>query len=160
MEALLCQMERTKRVMRNIIAIVLLGLIVIGCDSKDESFSTEQIQGLNGTWLLTEQGWSPGSGYIVDPVAPSPVQTVSFTGHKTFSSNIQGLSEFKFFAVMEGDNDITNLLLYVDDPESENGKPASKKFYIELNDGLLKVMPIGCIEGCHFGFRKDGLPRE
>jgi hypothetical protein len=153
-------MERTNPIMRNFIAIALLGLIVIGCDSKDENFSTEHVHELNGTWLLTEQGWSPGSGYTVNPVAPNPAQTVSFTGHKAFGSNMQGLSEFKFFVVLTDTSEVASLYLSIDDPESQNGKPASKKFYMEMNDGLLKLMPIGCIEGCHFGFRKDALPRE
>lgn len=146
--------------MKKLIALTFVGLLFIGCDSKDETFSGEGVPGLNGSWLLTEQGWSPGSGYNVDPVPPNPAQTISFTGHKTFASTMQGLKEFKFFVVVKDTSDITSLHLYVEDPDAEGGKPNSTKFYLELKDNVLKLMPIGCIEGCHFGFRRDALPRE
>lgn len=147
--------------MKNTLVILLFSLLVIACDQKDAAPSSELFHELNGTWLLTERGWSPGSGYTIEPVSPNPPQTISFSGHKVFSSNVEGFSDFKYFAIVANDStEIAKLHLYVEDPDAEAGKPAFEEFMLEMENGTLKVMQIGCIEGCHLGFRKDVLGRE
>lgn len=146
--------------MRNTYFLLILILYVGACDSRDENFEVDQ-PGLQGTWLLTERGYSPGSGYIVEPVSPNPAQTVTFTGQKTFSSNVQGFAHFRFYVILKDASDVSKLHLYVEDPELvEHNTPAFNTFFIELADGNLKIMQVGCIEGCHLGFKKNGLSRE
>lgn len=145
--------------MRKVWIVILIAVALIACDNKDEGFFDEFSAGLNGTWLLTERGWSPGSGYYVDQVPANPAQTISFNGTKGFSSNIQGLTEFKFYTIVLDTVEANRLKLYVDDPDSNQTKPVFDSF-VELTDGTLKIMQLGCIEGCHLGFRKNPDEKE
>jgi hypothetical protein len=145
--------------MRSYCLLALVSVLILAC-SKDENFATDLQPGLQGTWLLTERGWSPGSGYFVDPVSPTPAQTITFTGHKGFSSNLEGLAHFKFYVIKTDTSDVSRLHLYVDDPELiEHNTPAFNTFMIELSDNYLKIMQ-QCFEGCHLGFRKNGLVNQ
>jgi hypothetical protein len=143
----------------NIYILVIICLSVVACDQND-SVTFQSDGDLAGTWLHTERGWSPGSGYFVDPVSPEPAQTITFIPPRQFKSNIEGLSQLSYYTVATDTSNVSKLFLYSEDPES-NGTGASpiKYFVMELSGVDLKLR-MQCIEGCHLGFQKIEYARE
>jgi hypothetical protein len=140
--------------MRNLVFLFLI-LAVSGCNRGSDNDQYGYQPALQGIWLLTERGYSPGSGYIVEPVPPLPAQTITISGRNTFSSNMQGFEDFKFYEIVADNSETPSLNLYIDDPEAEVRKvEIHNAFRIVLNGSDLKLMQIGCFEGCHLGFRK------
>jgi hypothetical protein len=137
----------------------LLGVLAASaCNNGGDNDQYEYQPGIQGTWLLTERGYSPGSGYIVEPVPSSPAQTLTFGGPKTFKSNMQGFLDFKFYEIVVDNSEASLLNLYVDDPELVKQDVSFKNsFRIVLGDNDLQIMQLGCIEGCHLGFEKIAL---
>ncbi|HEY0651943.1 MAG TPA: hypothetical protein VGD65_02405, partial [Chryseosolibacter sp.] len=101
--------------MRNCrVLLIIASVLIFGCDNTDEALTNEAFRELDGTWLMTERGWSPGSGYNIDPVPPVPAQTITFSSPKTFRSNIQGFTDFKYYILLTDTTEVAKLHLYVD----------------------------------------------
>ena len=144
-----------KKILLTIYPVLLL-LFPLSC--KEECCQEEVLspdQALNGSWLLYERGYSPGSGYVIDKVSPKPAQKITFRPDNTLTSTVKGLTQFKFYSTAyDSVSDDLVLNLYEDQPQDTSQVASS--FSVEMADGNLKLMYHYCIEGCHLGFRRIG----
>ncbi len=110
---------------------------------------------LIGSWTLFERGYSPGSGYIVDPVSETPAQTMVMASDGRFASNIQQLETYRYFAIIP-DQDREILALFKSRPSKDVDIDQLEHSYIveHQEDGTVKLFFRFCIEGCHLGLRK------
>lgn len=135
----------------------IVSLIIISCEQDNISpeGSDAVTMTLPGTWQLYERGYSPGAGYITDPVSTIPSQEISLQENGRFSSNIEGLENFLFYAVLNDgfDNEILALFTKIpgaDDLKIEN---LEHSYMVNFEKNILKLHYRWCIEGCHLGFR-------
>lgn len=107
------------------------------------------------TWILFERGWSPGSGYYVDPVSETPPQTMEIRSDGRFSSNIQGLEEYRYFAILQ-DQDWEILALFEKKPpKNPDVDNLEHSYLIEFHENdTVKLYFRYCFEGCHLGLRR------
>lgn len=124
--------------------LILSVFVLLNCQSN-ESIKPIHGQGLAGTWLLYESGYSPGAGYIVDKVPSKPQQTLTFTsdGHLQVQGDL--LKNYQSFTQFRLDSVKQSIRLYYT-PSISNYSEA-----IYLNNDTLKLYQ-PCIEGCHLGF--------
>jgi hypothetical protein len=135
---------------------IALALLIISCDrSMDASMTSAE--DLQGVWLLYERGYSPGAGYITEPVAANPPQTITFIDNRQIVNTLDGSQAYKFYtAERDAADQITRLKLFMTDPDLpqvEGDRIA--EFIVEQTQDTMKLMQIGCIEGCHLGFRRS-----
>ena len=135
-----------------IIFPALLLLFLFSC--KEECCSGEEDQSsLRGSWLLDEQGYSPGGGYITEKVAPIPAQQITFRPGNSMTSTVAVLTKFRFYFTVDdtvSDDKIVNF--YSSEPQDTSQSTTSYSY--EIIDGKLKLYYRFCIEGCHLGFRR------
>lgn len=112
---------------------------------------------LQGKWLLYETGYSPGMGYITEPVPALPAQTLT-VDNLIVSSTVDGMEDFRFYRILTDTAttpDSPYIAFYTEDP-GEQPDPsiaaATYNFYIEGNTLTLGFR--WCYEGCHLAFRK------
>ena len=78
-------------------------------------------------------GYSPGFGYITEPVPSSPAQTLTF-GDDRVSSTVEGLEQFKYYRIL---NDTVvhtpYLALYANEP---SGQP--EQSFVRCTDLFLR----------------------
>lgn len=132
---------------------ILIVVFLVSCaDEKDCCVNLEDDgkEALLGEWLLYERGYSPGSGYFVDPVSPVPPQVIEFKGNRQFSSTVEGLKGYKFFAVKD---DVVGLFNSDPGPEPDN-EAFTHSYNFSFENGNLKLAFRFCFEGCHLGFKK------
>src|SRR5688572_29114233 len=97
--------------------LILLMIILFGCVENDDlCCSIPETSKLAGTWLLYEQGYSPGVGYITEPVPPNPARTVTFDDDRV-SSTVLGWERFKYYKILN-DTAVNTpyIALYADNP--------------------------------------------
>ena len=113
-------------------------------------------QSLTGSWLLYESGYSPGAGYITEEVPPFPAQTVTFHSGNKLSSNIEGLSDYNFYRVLDDEySDDKVVGIYKTNPGNPHDPlPYEHSYTIKFKDGNLFLHFRYCIEGCHMAFLK------
>ena len=105
-------------------------------------------QGMVGTWLLYEQGSSPGYGYNVEAVSPIPLQTLTFTQQGEVSRQENRLEEFFDLPYYRVDSSQTKLRLHLS--RSPNEAPT---FSMVLRTEANRIhLDPGCQEGCHYSF--------
>lgn len=141
-------------------AILLLAITLLALSCNDDTVAITDKETPNqifDTWLQTEYGYSPGSGYFVEPVAPTPPRIITFGGNRRLSTNIEGLTKYKYYRVLE---DVSSqdaiVAFFEDDP---GGGPVdiatvNHSYLIELNGSSLTLRYRWCFEGCHLGFRR------
>jgi len=131
------------------VTLSFLLMVFFFASCNDEAITTDN--NLATTWLLYEQGYSPGGEYITNAVPNDPPQTMIFYSDSTFASNIAGLSELKFYR-MKGNV----ISLYKTDPSVPATDPTQLiQNYSFRSDGSdLKLYYQFCIEGCHMAFRR------
>ena len=81
--------------------IILITLLALSCDEKDCCAGSEK-EGSNdlaGDWLLFERGYSPGAGYIIEPVSAVPPQIIEFKNNGELLCSVSGLTDYKFYSV-------------------------------------------------------------
>jgi hypothetical protein len=127
--------------------ISALSLLLFCCQSAD-SVEPIQGQGLPGTWLLYEVGYSPGAGYVTDKIPAQPAQTLTFTTEGQMQVQGERLRGYQSFTNYRLDTVNTRVQLHYLPVIDSN-------FTYELaqirNDTLRLSNP-GCIEGCHSAF--------
>src|SRR5688572_191660 len=137
--------------------VVLLSIILFGCVKDDDlCCGIPETSKLEGTWLLYEQGHSPGVGYITEPVPASPAQTITFS-HDRVSSSVLGWEQFKYYEILN--DTVVNtpfIALYVEDPGVQPSPPSSdlSTYSFDLESNTLTLYFRWCYEGCHLAFRK------
>ena len=136
-------------------SLCLLMLIIPACQT-DEDCCLLDTKGLSDTWILFEQGYSPGDRYITEPVSDTPPQTMDFSENGRFSSNISGLEQFAYFRILQDDNtEILALFEMEPNKSDENIDTLSHSYIIDFQDnGTVKLYFRFCFEGCHLGLRK------
>jgi hypothetical protein len=139
----------------------LLTLFILTCDQSIDS-SLDSSNDLKGVWLLYEEGYSPGAGYVTRPVPPDPAQTLKFIDESQIVSSVKGYEEFKFYTVeRDSTNKMISLKIFRTDPHTEIiSDSAFRQFIVEKQEETMKLMQIGCIEGCHLGFVRKMEPAE
>lgn len=103
---------------------------------------------LIGTWRLYEVGGSPGFGYYVTPIAPEPLQFITFTKSNELRRRGKDLPYFldvPNYRIVSAQNGNQLVLL-----KSSSGQTGFSMAYSVRND-TLRLTPT-CYEGCHFGF--------
>ena len=136
------------------ILIVNVAFLLAGCQEDDCCFIDPDTP-IVGTWLLTERGYSPGSGYITDPVEPEPAQVMSIDTDGGFSSNIRGLEEFGYFRILEDSQSEVLALFRVPTSGDLDLDRLEHSYNIQFqDDGSVKLYFRFCFEGCHLGFKK------
>ena len=105
---------------------------------------------LLGEWLLFERGYSPGAGYIIEPVSAVPPQIIEFKSNGELSCSVSGLTEYKFYSVK---GDVVGL--FKSDPgPSPDSLAFTHSYNFSFEDSNLKLGFRYCFEGCHLGFKK------
>lgn len=126
----------------------LLLLTLLGaCGEDDEALPAEEA--IVGTWRLSEIGYSPGSGYIVDTIPAEPSQTVTFTKDGTFQVNGDDLADWENFQRYRLLTDSLGNANQVVLEEDVVGNETTVPFTI-TGDTLRLTPP--CFEGCHRAF--------
>ena len=144
-----------QRIMKNLlinIPIILIAVLAMSCDEK-ECCADQKKEGANsieGKWLLFEQGYSPGFGYIVEPVGAFPPQQIEFKDNGGLSCTVNGLADYKFYAI---NGDVVGL--FKSDPGPAPDSTAFIHSYnFSFEEGRLRLGYRYCFEGCHLGFKK------
>lgn len=133
----------------------ILPFLLLSCQTEEGLNGLSETYGsLVDTWIMVERGYSPGSGYITDPVPAEPTQLISFMSDRRMHSNISSLEEFKYYLVEEDSSSGDAVLsLYHLDPLENPGHAPASSYNVVFEEGLLKLHFRWCIEGCHMGFR-------
>jgi len=116
------------------------------------SCSENGSQELKGSWLLTESGHSPGSGYITTAVSSTPPQEISFHADGTLETTIEILKDFKFYSLQIDAIYGEEFVTFYKEHAGEDLAP-SYNFCIDGNQKFLILYYRWCIEGCHMGFK-------
>ncbi|GAB2599870.1 hypothetical protein [Spirosoma areae] len=127
-----------------LMATILLGLL--NCRS-DDSIKPVHGEGLAGTWLLYETGYSPGAGYIVDKIPSKPAQTLTFTADGQVRAQGDQLKSYQSYTSFR--TDTTNKIVQIHFSPNVSGYAGSQ--WITLKNDTLTLHP-PCIEGCHSAF--------
>lgn len=134
------------------ITIISIACLAMSCGEKDCCVGLDKkgTGELAGAWILSERGYSPGAGYIVEPVSPVPPQVIDFKSNGELSCSISGLTDYKFYAVS---GDI--VALYKTDPgPSPDSITFIHSYHFSVEGDQLKLGFRYCYEGCHLGFKK------
>lgn len=124
--------------------------LLFACEDKD--YSPEGNSGLTtGTWLLVERGYSPGFGYITEPVGAIPPQTLTFQSDGQMTSTMNGQQKFKYYFV---DQDQQLLAFFENDPGiAPDPSTFTTSFNYSFDGNTLMLYFQYCIEGCHLKLR-------
>lgn len=110
-----------------------------------------------GTWLYTERGYSPGAGYVTVDVPADPPQTITFRSDLTMTSNIENISKYKHYRLIEDTVAQVQVLAFFEDYPGIK-PPALEElthaYSVQWEDDNLKLRYRWCIEGCHMKFRR------
>lgn len=136
----------------NNVLIILVAMFTLSCDEKECCVNVEE-EGANdilGEWLLYERGYSPGAGYVIEPVSAVPPQLIKFKDNGILSCTVKGLTDYKFYSVQ---SDVVGL--FKTDPGPEPDSLAfTHSYHFTFENGSLKLGFRYCYEGCHLGFKK------
>ncbi|MBT1702214.1 hypothetical protein [Chryseosolibacter indicus] len=145
--------------MRKIPSIIAVVLSIISlastCDDNESHVSQVEPKNVAGRWVLYERGYSPGSGYITEQIPANPAQEITLEQTKRFTSNIQGLSDYKFYEILDDTNlQVKVLALFKAKPEGfVEINNLEHSYNLEVKDGNLRLAYRFCIEGCHMAFK-------
>ncbi|MBC3787759.1 hypothetical protein [Spirosoma utsteinense] len=135
----------------NTYRVLLIGLLLVGLSCRHgEPTPGVGSTRLIGTRLLFETGNSPGFGYFITPIPPTPPQTITFTtdgGLKVQGDALgyyQRIQAYRFDSTQYG----LRLSLFTD----SNSQPIYNGF--QLHGDTLRLIPT-CYEGCHYEFLRN-----
>ena len=134
------------------IPIILIAFIALSCNEKDccAGLEKEGSNELVGDWQLYERGYSPGAGYIIEPVSSNPPQIIEFKSNGELSCSVSGLTDYKFYSAK---GDVVGL--FKNDPgPSPDSLALTHSYNFSFEDGNLTLGFRYCFEGCHLGFKK------
>lgn len=128
------------------IAILLLA---IGCDECCNELPDGS--DLIGKWQVVEVGFSPGAGYITNKVTES--RFVEFGDDHGFNSNYDGLEDIRFYRI-NNEEEMPVLELFPNVPKENEPDQLVYKYWLSMDEDMLKLAYVYCVEGCHIGIRK------
>lgn len=138
------------------IFVLLLVLTVCSCDKEDPNFLPVG-ETLEGSWIMTEYGYSPGAGYITKAVPTDPAKTITFRDDGTLTSNMDGFSTYQYYQILEDpqNSEYKMVGLFTTKPTvTPDINITSPVYHIRFTEELLKLQMRGCIEGCHVGLKR------
>jgi hypothetical protein len=140
--------------MKTYLVFLFLSIFASSCQESDFCCIDPEVE-MTDTWILYERGWSPGSGYNIDPVSADPPQTMEIRSDGRFSSNIAGLEEYRYFVILQ-DQDMEVLALFENKPPKnpDVGKLEHSYNILLQENGTVNLWFRYCIEGCHLGIRR------
>ncbi|WP_288423477.1 hypothetical protein [uncultured Spirosoma sp.] len=127
-------------------SLLVLTLIGMSCQTAQTPVVTGD--GLIGSWQYVERGYSPGAGYIVEPIHKTPVQQVDFLPDGTL--RLVNTEDQLFATARTYRIDSTQrgkLLSLFNGEKAIVGLPMTMR----IRNDTLRLSP-PCIEGCHFAF--------
>lgn len=138
---------------KTILTILVCACFVIACDDNDNAKPSE-----TGKWILYEQGYSPGVGYITEDIPLLPAQTLLLNEDGSLETTVKGWEKYKHYLILEQGVDENKILaLYEEKPLTPNPdrETLAVSYTMEFDeDGNLKLFFRWCDEGCHLAFRK------
>ena len=135
--------------------LVYLMLIVFLSACEDEFCCIDPEGDIVDTWILFERGYSPGAGYIVEPISETPAQTMVIRSDGRFSSNIRDLGKYRHFVVLPDQDHQVLALFEKKPPKTLNLDELEHSYIIEFQEnGTVNLYFRYCIEGCHLGLRR------
>ena len=134
------------------IPIILIAAFALSCAEKEccQNQEEKSANTISGAWLLYEHGYSPGAGYIIEPVSSVPPQRIEFKDNGELSSTVEGLADYKFYSVK---GDVVGLFKTNPGPAPDS-TAFTNSYNFKFEDGNLKLHFRYCIEGCHMAFKK------
>ncbi len=131
-----------------------LWIFGLGSCHQDEGCCDYLDQEYFGKWLLVERGYSPGAGYITEPIAPQAGLFIEMLPGGRFNSNIEGLKDRHFYAILDNPQDDRPVLaLFKDQQEFTDDLDQLEHSYNAANDDNELTLSFRfCIEGCHLKF--------
>lgn len=142
--------------MRSLQLLFVFVILASACEDEAPMVKTTSQNEISGTWLHTEYGYSPGSGYYTKPVPAVPPQTITFTEDLQIQTNISGLMKYKFYRIIEDAAEENPVIAFFEQgpgvgPHELSGLAHSYSIVWENN--TLRLHYRWCFEGCHLGFR-------
>ncbi|MFY0686694.1 MAG: hypothetical protein JXQ90_05995 [Cyclobacteriaceae bacterium] len=141
--------------MRTLTIIAILSSIV-ACETTECCDFPIDFE-LQGEWIQTERGYSPGSGYIIDKIPQSDNLLITFEDNNQLVTNIDGLTHFKYYNVVK-DSTIDGSILILSDSRSDfkEAKITNEEnsYIIEYQNQKLLLYYMFCFEGCHIGLER------
>lgn len=142
--------------MTKMIYILPILAVLLSCKSQTECcvYPEGEVDSdvLLGKYQVYEYGYSPGAGYVTEPVPDDPLRYMSFRQDYSFESNYDGFEKFKYFQILEDTTTRQAVLSLYETPSFDN--PSNSNYTILSDSGIVKLQYRFCIEGCHIGLRK------
>jgi hypothetical protein len=135
--------------------IIVASIVGTSCQNKPVDPELLSAEGdLLGSWKLYERGYSPGSGYTVEPVPDEPVQWIDFNANGTFQSNLAGMGNYKYYRVIDDPSGNSKIVaLFESEPVNVDPSNLEHSYQMSFENGGLNLSFRFCIEGCHMAFR-------
>lgn len=125
---------------------LLLVLFITSCSNQGLGPAGS---GIDGAWRLYERGYSPGSGYYLDTIPATPLQSLTFTkkGEVHAQGELKGPFPFTapYYRVTTVQNDLKIQFLASKKEESTN------YLKLQISGDTMRITP-SCFEGCHYSF--------
>ena len=145
--------------MRSILCAVTI--LLFACDQSNNGITPESRRdSIAGSWLLVEYGYSPGSGYITNPVPAVPPQWLTMEMDGSFASNIEALKIYRYYGLVDDKVSAEKVLaLFESDPGEVLPDLADlhPTYTVKEEGTRLTLSYRWCIEGCHMTFRPVDL---
>jgi hypothetical protein len=139
--------------MRKQLVYFLFILFAFACEDQFCCINPED--DIVDTWVLFERGYSPGAGYIVEPINETPAQTMVLRSNGRFSSNIEDLKKYHHFAILPDQDHQVLALFEKKPPMTLNLDEVDHSYMIEFQEnGTVNLYYRFCFEGCHLGLRR------
>ncbi|MBT1697631.1 hypothetical protein KK083_12135 [Fulvivirgaceae bacterium PWU4] len=141
----------------------LLSVLIVSACGEDGPDFLPVGDTLEGAWIMTEYGYSPGAGYVTKEVPTDPAKTITFRIDGTLTSNIDEFSTYPYYLILEDPHDPGHKLvgLFTTKPTTTPDiNTVSRLYHISFTEDLLKLSMRGCIEGCHVGLKRTAHSRS
>lgn len=141
--------------MKTYLLCLIICVSLAACE--DEFCCIDPESDIIDTWVLFERGYSPGAGYIVEPVDQTPEQIMQIRGDGSFFSNIDGLEKYRYFVILPEQEWEVLALFEKKPPKDPDIDKLDHSYIIEIQEnGTVNLFFRFCIEGCHLGLRRHG----
>jgi hypothetical protein len=147
-----------KKVILNLVAVLVMALMFAGCNDEEPVWIADDVDDIAGTWLQNERGYGTAFAgqYVIEPVSAFSARLINFFADGRMSSNIEELSDCKFYEIaLEQQDQSHYLIVYKTEEDAAEGK-VKARYDIDFPNGELKLSFRQCYEGCHIKLSKIG----
>jgi hypothetical protein len=131
----------------NLIYIIVFIVLGVSC-SKNELAPMRY--GIEGSWRLYEEGYSPGNGYILNRISANPLQSLTFTNKGELfgqGDNLKGYSTTPYYRVDSTQNGLRLHFL------ASRRDSLGRYMNFRIEGDMMRITPF-CFEGCHLSFAR------